>query len=108
MFNVGSLVSVPNINNGKNLWVKEFLKSITSNPRLFFLVEIRFIMLYHMMKRGYYVMKRDWNQINFRQIQSTFFLLARDYYFSKLVINTFALLEKDQYFSKLVIIDYHT
>ena len=52
-------------------------------------------------------MKRDWNQINFRQIQSTLFLLARDHYFSKLVINTFALLEKDQYFSKLVIIDYH-
>ena len=53
MFNVGSLFSVSDMNNGNNLWVKEFLKSITSNPRLFFLVEIRFIILYYMMKRGY-------------------------------------------------------
>ena len=53
-------------------------------------------------------MERDWNQVNFHYMQSTFFLLGIDYYFSKLVINTFALLEKDQYFSKLVIIDYHT
>ena len=31
MFNVGSLVSCPNVNNGNILLVEEFLKLITSN-----------------------------------------------------------------------------